>query len=136
VLATLSETRGWRLVSSTEVVEVSLPDGGLLLVRAERIDGEADGPSDVGLRNFLSFSGVKASLRGIATELHEALQTAKPDVVAVELGFDLAVKGSQILAMVADAGGTASMRVRLEWHNNAYSPADDPPMDNVTTSKS
>jgi hypothetical protein len=131
-------------VGSTEIVEVSLPDGGLLLVRAERIDSDAEGsadggvggPSDVGLRSFLSFSGVRASLRGIATELHEALQSAKPDVVAVELGFDLAVKGSEILAVVADAGATASMRVRLEWRNNAGDLLDSPPRDNATTLES
>ena len=105
-------------MGDTEIVEVSLPDGTRLLVRAERIGEAAQGPADVGLRDFLSFSHVTASVRGIAAELHQALQTASPDVVAVDLGFDLAIKGSQVLALVADGGAHAAMSVRLEWHRH------------------
>lgn len=105
-------------MGDTEIVEVSLPDGTRLLVRAERIGEAGQGPADVGLRDFLSFSHVTASVRGIAAELHQALQAASPDVVVVDLGFDLAIKGSQVLALVADAGAHAAMSVRLEWHHH------------------
>jgi hypothetical protein len=57
-------------MSGVEIVEVSLPDAGALLVRVERIGAEDDGPSDVGLREFLSFADVSAAIRGIATEIH------------------------------------------------------------------
>ena len=103
-------------MGGAEVVAVNLDDGTQLLVRAERFD--SSGPSDVGLRKLLSFSQVKASVRGIAKELHEAVESAKPDVVTVELGFELAVKGSALLAVIADAESNASIRVRLEWHNS------------------
>lgn len=112
-------------MSGIEYVEVRLPDGARLMVRAERIGGTAPGPADIGLREFLSFSHVTAAVRGIATELHEALRAASPDVVAVDLGFDLAIKGSQVLALVADAGAQASVHVRLEWHRARDMPADD-----------
>jgi Trypsin-co-occurring domain 1 len=107
-------------MSSTEIVEVRLPDGAILLARAERIGtapakAQAGGPGDVGLRDFLSFTHVASSVRGITRELHKALQAAQPDKVTVELGFDLAVKGSQVLALIADAGTHASVTVRLEW---------------------
>jgi Trypsin-co-occurring domain 1 len=103
-------------VTEAEIVEVRLPDGTPVLVRAERVEAPR-GPSDVGLRDFMSFSQVTASVRGIAAELHDALQAAKPDVVIVDLGFDLAVKGSHVLALLAAAGAHASVSVRLEWHS-------------------
>jgi Trypsin-co-occurring domain 1 len=103
-------------VAETEIVNVELPGGEPLLVRVQRLDDDADRPSDIGLREFLSLSHVTASLKGLASELHSAVQGAAPDVVSVELGFDLAIKNSQILAMIVDAGGSASIRVRLEWH--------------------
>jgi hypothetical protein len=109
-------------MSAVEIVEVSLPDEGALLVRAERIGAEADGPLDVGLRDFLSFADVSAALRGIATEVHGALQAGRPDVVEVEFGLDFGLKGSHLLALLVDADSKASIRVRLEWHGKVGSP--------------
>ena len=105
----------------TEIVEMCLPDGTPMLVRAERIGGkeEGDGPSDVGLRQFFSFSEVTATVKGVATELHKSLLAVSPDLVSVEVGFDMAIKGSQVIALIADAGAHASIRVRLEWRGSA-----------------
>jgi len=114
-------------MGDTEIVEVTLDDGASLLVRAALIGGPLDdddqGPSDVGLREIMSFRHVAASVRGITRELHEALEAARPDRVTVELGFDLAVKGSQVLALIADAGTHASVMVRLEWDHGTGVPA-------------
>jgi hypothetical protein len=118
-------------VAGTEIVEISLPDGALILARAERIDGSLDGPADVGLREFLSFSHVTGSIRKITAEMHKAAQALEPDVVEVELGFDLAVKGSQVLALIADAGTQASLRLRLEWRRE---PGGMPPPDAAESS--
>jgi hypothetical protein len=113
------------VMSGSETIEVVLPDDARLLIRATKvedadlvqIDGEDDGPADVALRDYLHFRHVTSSVRMVATELHKALQAAKPDVVSVDLGFDLAVKGSQLLAMIVDAGTHATINVHLEWHN-------------------
>jgi Trypsin-co-occurring domain 1 len=113
-----------------KIVEVGLPGDARLLVRAENVGGAASGPADVGLRDLLSFTSVINSIRGLAAELHKGLQAASPDAVTVDLGFDLAVKGSQVLALVADGGAKASIRVRLEWHSDGHSAA---PADNSDT---
>lgn len=115
----------------TEIIELSLPDGTPLLVRAERIgEKEAEeqdgGPADIGFFQIRSFSGVTATVRGVATELHKALEAVSPDLVSVELGFDLAVKGSQVIALVADAGAKASIRVRLEWRGSSSEESGEP----------
>jgi hypothetical protein len=124
-------------MDNTEIVELTLPGGAALLVRADRIEGDAGGPSDsdtggpsdIGLREALSFSHVSAAVRGLAAELHEALQAARPNSMTVELGLDFAVKGSHVLALVADAETRASIRVQLEWHDRGTPPvvASKPP---------
>lgn len=127
--------------TETETVEVSLPGDARLLIRAQRINeeelvrtGEGDqGPADVGLADFLHFGHVTSSIRAVAAELHKALQAAQPDVVSIELGFDLAVEGSQLLAVVVDAGAHAKIKVRLEWHNmgNLSSQSSSAALDSV-----
>jgi hypothetical protein len=102
-------------MGDTGIEEVELPGGAKMLVRTQRIEDEVDGPSDVGLRKVFEFSAVTSSVRGIAAELHDAVKAAKPDQVSVELGFDLAVKGSQLVALLVDGGVTASIKVRLTW---------------------
>jgi hypothetical protein len=107
----------------TEIVEMTLPDGTPMLVRAMRINaGDEDeegggGPSDVGMRQ--AFSRVTGTVRGVAVGLHGALEAVSPDLVSVELGFDMAIKGSQVIALIADAGGHASIKVKLEWRGSA-----------------
>jgi hypothetical protein len=114
----------------TEVVELALPDGTPMLVRAIKVPEDERGPSDAGLRGPAdagsggpsdvllgrpSFKFVTQTVRGVATELHKALEAASPDKVTVELGFDLAVKGTALVALVADGGAHASIKVMLEW---------------------
>jgi hypothetical protein len=111
-----------------EIVEMTLPDGTLMLVRAERIGDKEDDqrPSDIGMRQIFSFSRITATVRGVAAELHKALEAVSPDLVSVELGFDMAVKGSQVIALIADAGAHASITVRLEWHGSSNHAAVGP----------
>jgi hypothetical protein len=125
-----------------EVVELELPDGTPMLVRAMRVpedewessDAGLGGPSDVGLDGPAdvalgrpSFKLVTRTVQGVATELHKALRAAAPDKVTVELGFDLAVKGSALVALVADGGAHATIKVKLEWGagNQSKDPDDE-----------
>jgi Trypsin-co-occurring domain 1 len=102
-------------MGDTDIAEVELPGGVQMLVRTQRIDGDVDGPSDVGLRRIFDLSALMSAVRVIAAELHDALKAAQPDQVRVELGFDLAVKGSQLVALLVDGSVTASVKIRLTW---------------------
>jgi Trypsin-co-occurring domain 1 len=117
---------------STEVVELRLPDGIPVLVRAELVEdvkwGVLDGPADAGLGSH-SFELVTKTVRGVAGELHKALQAVCPDQVSVEIGFDLAIKGSQLVALVASGDVHAALRVRLEWGGESARNADGAPSD-------
>jgi hypothetical protein len=108
-------------VEDTEFVELDLPEGGTVLVRAQQVSGNegTGGPTDVGLRQALSFSSVSSTLRGIASEVHSAVETAKPEVVELEFGFELAMKGSRLVCLLVDGDAKATIRVRLEWRRGS-----------------
>jgi len=125
----------------TEVVELSLPDGTPVLVRAELVQGVewrstggvdyegpsdsgSGAPSDTGLGSH-SFTLVTKTVRGVACELHKALQAVSPDRVSVEIGFDLALNGSQLVALVASGGVHAALKIRLEWGGKSAGEAGD-----------
>lgn len=96
------------------VLAERIGDAGLM-----HINGAAGGRTDIGLRDVLSFRHVASTGHTVAAELRDALRAARPAVVSVDLGFDLAVKGSEVLAQVVDAGRQASIKVHLEWDNSA-----------------
>ncbi|WP_369263522.1 CU044_2847 family protein [Streptomyces sp. R35] len=109
-----------------EVVELELPDGGALLVRAlsvsaggDDLDHDDGGPSNIGLREALSFTAVSTAVRGVATTVQDALQSVKPDVVEAEFGLEFALKGSQLVCLLVGGEATATLRVRLEWQNGS-----------------
>jgi Trypsin-co-occurring domain 1 len=106
-------------MAETDIAEVAFPDGSLMLVTAQRVGAGAQGPSDVGLKQALDFSAITSAVRGIVGELHSALETAKPNEVSIEFGFDFAVKGSQVVALLVDGGVSASVKMRLEWHGKS-----------------
>jgi len=142
---------------ATEVVELMLPDGTPVLVRAELVEdvkrrtpdyeGPADsgfggqsgagfdGPADVGLGSH-SFELMTKTVRGVAGELHKALQAVSPDHVSVEIGFDLAIEGSQLVALVVSGGVHAALKVRLEWGGESARNADNEQPDYATAASS
>lgn len=101
----------------SKVIELELPGGAPLLVHAEQFGETQDrGPSDVGLRDVFRLDAVTDAIKGMATAVHDAVDSLKPEVVEVEIGLDLAVKNGRVLAMLVDAETSASIKVRLEWH--------------------
>ena len=125
-LAQQHRLTGGARMGNSEVVELQLPDGGALLVRAlpvslgaDDLDHDGGGPSNIGLREALSFTAVGTALRGVATTVQDALQSVKPDVVEAEFGLAFALKGSQLVCLLVDGEATATLRVRLEWQNGS-----------------
>lgn len=144
---------------SAEVVELRLPDGTPVLVRAEPVDevewrsangadyarsadsglggpsdAGFDGPSDAGMVGH-SFELVTRTVRGVAGELHKALQAVSPDRVSVEIGFDLAFKGPHLVALVLSGSVHAALKVRLEWGGESGgNSGDEQPEDEAAAS--
>jgi hypothetical protein len=115
-------------MTDAEVVELELPHGGALLVRAlpvsaggDDLDDDDGGPSNIGLREAFSFTAVSTALQGVAATVQDALQSVRPDVVEAEFGLEFAVKGSQLVCLLVGGEATATLRVRLEWQNGSVS---------------
>jgi hypothetical protein len=78
-------------------------------------DAAGGGPSNIGLKEAMSFGAVTSTLRGVAANVHEAVKAVEPDVASVDFGFELAVKGGRVMCLLTDGSAKAAFNVRLEW---------------------
>jgi hypothetical protein len=110
------------------VVEVSLPEGRTVLVRAlDDGDGTpAQGAEEAGFGDRFDLDDVVESIRGIATSLNHAIESAAPTSASVELGFEVAVKSGRLTALLVEGSGTASLKVTLTWERPKPAPAPAP----------
>ena len=101
----------------TTVVEVTLPNGAVALVRAVAVDG--GGATKTAFEGTFDFDVVGMALSGIADTIKSGLAAAAPDKVSVELGLEVAVKAGKLTALLVEGSGTASLKVTLEWDGGA-----------------
>jgi Trypsin-co-occurring domain 1 len=108
---------------TSQSLQVELPTGEVIWARVA-----VDGPQNVasgGLRR-LDIDGLSRTVRGMSSSLRAAVDDLAPDEVQVEFGLELALKSGQLISMLAEAGGTASIKVTLAWKGDATAPALDP----------
>jgi hypothetical protein len=108
-------------VPKVDFVELELEEDATILARVERVGDdlhEDESPSDIGLREALSFSTVSSALRGVAADIHRAVQAVSPNVAEVEFGLEMAMQGSRLVCLLVEGDAKASLRVRLEWHKS------------------
>lgn len=96
----------------SEIVEVTLPDGEVILVQAKPIDG--GGATKTGFGR-LDLKGVSKTLESVAEAIGDAVRTAAPTKVSVEMGIDLAIKSGVLVGLLVDGESKASLTVNLEW---------------------
>jgi hypothetical protein len=94
----------------TTVVDVDLPSGGTVAVRAVQLGGA----QDVGF-GALTFSGVTDSIEEIARSVYGAIEKVAPKKASVTFGVEVAVKSGKLVSLLAQADGTATLTVTLEW---------------------
>jgi hypothetical protein len=116
-------SRGWDCVEDA-VVEVSLPNGTVALVRAADLDGAAQAAEKVGWKDAFDFDQVSGTLEGIAQAIRSGLDKAAPTKTTVELGIELAVKNGQLTGLLVNGQANTSLKVTLEWTRKPS--ADDP----------
>jgi len=106
----------------TEVVEIRLPNGQLILAQAH-ISPADTGVRDVSLSEELSLSGVSTSVREIASTVLDVLTNSfdkvKPDSVGVEFGLSLAVKSGRLTGLLVEGSSEATLKITLQWQNNS-----------------
>lgn len=100
---------------ASRVVEVTLPNETVALVRATELDGAGAAAEKVGWKDTFDFKNVSGTLEGVAQAIREGLAKARPDRTTVELGIELAVKNGKLTGMLVEGEANASLRVTLEW---------------------
>jgi hypothetical protein len=95
----------------TTVIDVSVPGDHPLAIRAVALGGA----QDVGALDKLNLDGVAETIKSIADTLGGAIQTASPKKASVEFGLEVAVKGGKLVSLITEVGGTATLKVTLEW---------------------
>lgn len=99
------------------IVEVALPNGSVMLVRAADVDGGA-GATKTGWADKFDFRDVAGTLDGLSSVIKSALANAAPHKVTVELGIELAVKSGALTGLLVEGEGKGSITVTLEWGGN------------------
>lgn len=106
-----------------EVVEVQVPGGGVIFAEVEvPVGGDAGWGSG---RRF-SLEDVRADVVSIGSWVFDTVRGSlpqTPDKVGVEFGLKLTAKTGPLLAVLAEAGGEASVVVKLEWSTLPPSPS-------------
>ena len=97
---------------SSQPLQVELPTGEIIWARVA-----VDGPQNVasGSLQRLDVEALGRTVRGMSASLRAAVDDLAPDEVEVEFGLELALKSGQLISMLAEAGGTASVKVTLAW---------------------
>jgi hypothetical protein len=93
------------------VVDVDVPGGNPVGLRVTTIGGAGD----VSALGKLDLDDVADTIKSIADTLGTALKAATPDKASVEFGLEIAIKGGKLVSLITEAGGTATLKVSLEW---------------------
>ncbi len=85
-----------------------------LYVEARRAAGEAEVSNKV----VKGLEQVTGSIEAVAANVARAVRAASPDAFTVELGFEMKAEAGGLVAMLVRSGGTATIKVILEWGTN------------------
>jgi Trypsin-co-occurring domain 1 len=99
-------------MTTSRPVQVQLPTGEVIWAKVA-----VDGPQNVasGTLQHLDIDELGRTIRGLSASLYQAVDRLMPDEVEVEFGLELALKSGKLISMLAEAGGTASVKVTLGW---------------------
>jgi hypothetical protein len=97
---------------SSELVQIELPDGQVVLAEVETYDG------DVGFSDRFKLDQVGAAAAKVGMWAHDSALKAipkRPDRIGVQIGMKLAVKGGALTSVIANMSGEGSVVVTMEW---------------------
>jgi NTP-dependent ternary system trypsin peptidase co-occuring protein len=98
-------------------VEIATAGGSPVLLYVQTVD--AGGEAEVGFSVVDGLRQVTDAIGAVAGEVAGALERAAPQKFSVELGFELKSESGGLVALLAKAGGTATIKVTMEWERTA-----------------
>ena len=96
---------------------IELPNGQIIWARIA-----SDGPSDTAggtLASVLDSAELLKSVSGIAETIHDSLVPLIPDSVGVEFGIEFSIRAGRLIGVLADVGGSSSLRISLSWERSS-----------------
>lgn len=98
----------------SDAVQAVMPDGTSLWVS---VDDDDDGPRDTGFGERLArrLEDLPQTLEAVTNSVSAGLRGAAPDEVTLEFGIEIAAKSGQLVSVVTDAGGKATLKVTVTW---------------------
>jgi hypothetical protein len=96
-----------------EIVEIELADGEIAYAEAEMSVG-GDVRHRRRFRSEEIAGQIRRMTRWLLTEVRDAVP-GRPDKIGLEFGFTFSAKTGALVGALAEAGGQASVVVRLEW---------------------
>jgi len=77
------------------------------------------GPENVGVREALSFDGVRDTVEAISNELLQVWDRVKPSEASVEFGLSLTAKTGKLTGLLVEGDGQASLKVTVKWKSGS-----------------
>ncbi|WP_432198360.1 CU044_2847 family protein [Streptomyces sp. bgisy027] len=98
----------------SDAVQAVMPDGTSIWVR---VNDEDEGPRDTGFGDRLSrqLGDLPQTLETVTRSVRSGLRRAAPDEVTLEFGIEIAAKSGQLVSVVTEAGGKATLKVTVTW---------------------
>lgn len=104
-----------------EVIEVQVPGNGVIFAEVEIPTG---GDAAWGSGRRFSLEDVRTNVVSIGSWVFDTVRDSlpqMPDKMGVEFGLKLTTKTGSLVAALAEAGGEASVVVKLEWSTASQS---------------
>ncbi|MEU8580230.1 CU044_2847 family protein [Streptomyces abikoensis] len=112
--------------NTVEAIEIDLGDGVILYAavrgnRPRRDSGDA-GAASIAARH--TFEEVRGTIQAVGRWAKDtAANCGDPSWCEVEFGLTLSVRSGRLIGVLAEAGGEASLLVRLGWDRSAAATA-------------
>jgi hypothetical protein len=104
-------------------VPVELETAGGTPVRLYVEAKDTGGEAEVGFSVVEGLAQVTDAIGAVAGQVADALEKVAPRKFSVELGFEIKAESSGLVALLARSGGTATIKVTMEWERAAPAPA-------------
>ena len=106
---------------------IELPNGQIIWARITS-DGLTDAAGGT-LASVLDSGELLKSVAGIAETIHNSVVQLEPDSVGVEFGIELSIRAGKLIGVLADVGGSTSLKISLGWDRSSSASAAAPAKD-------
>jgi hypothetical protein len=106
---------------ANSVIELKFNDGTAMLAEIADIAPVVAGSDRQQLSGGMaekmvaSFDLVSTCIKNVASEVQAAISTVMPTSTEIEFGLKISAESGQVLALLVDGSGEASLKIKLRW---------------------